>query len=325
MSDKNKIGNLLWDLWCICSVVGIWPRFIEPKTLKTTHLKIPIANLPKSLDGLKILQFSDLHLNESTPNTFLSKLKRRIASLSPDIIVFTGDFLCYSQLRDKKRLSSFFASLPEAPYGNYAILGNHDYTHYVMVNDEGDYDACTKPLTSSGIKKGFERLFTKIKLTQHITPDAQSTPPHEGLIELIHSTPFKLLHNETVVIPIRDTHLNICGLGEYMAGRLLPDDAYKGYDTKYPGIILAHNPDSVPRLKDYPGDLILCGHTHGGQVNLPLIGNKFVLLENMYLKKGLVRCDDRWVYVNRGVGGVLNFRWFSPPEITLITLAKAHE
>ena len=64
----------------------------------------------------------------------------------------------------------------------------------------------------------------------------------------------------------------------------------------------------------------MCGHTHGGQVNLPWFWKKFTLMENPQLKRGLVRMLDKWIYINRGVGSIMQFRWFAKPEILLLTL-----
>lgn len=114
--------------------------------------------------------------------------------------------------------------------------------------------------------------------------------------------------------------LNICGLGEHMAGKALPQEAYKNYDTNYPGLILVHNPDAIPRLKNYPGEVILCGHTHGAQINLPWMWRRFIVLENPRYKRGLLHENQRWIYINRGVGAVMNFRWFSVPELLLLEL-----
>jgi len=323
MKNKKQYSEIIWDLWCCASIIGIWPRFIEPNLLQTNHIHLPVNNLPSSLEGIKILQFSDLHLNNSTSNYFLNKLKKQIYNLNPDIITFTGDFLCYSKISDKERLLSLLQSLPKAPYGNYAVLGNHDYSKYAYINEDGDYDTFTKKTSDkSTIAKGFERLFTKTSITKKFTPEALNTPLNEELVDLLKKTPFKLLHNESITIDIGQSKLNVCGLGEYMLDKMKPDKGFVNYDSDYPGIILVHNPDSIPHLKNYPGDVILCGHTHGGQINLPFLSNRFVLIENIDLKKGLIKHNDRWVYINRGLGGVLNFRWFCKPELLLLELVN---
>lgn len=316
----NFIGNTLWDIFCTISIAGIWPRFIEPQIISSTSLKLPVKNLPDALIGLKILQISDLHLNSSTSDRFLEKLLKKITAFQPDLIVFTGDFLCYSELKEPKRLLSLLKRF-DAPFGCYTVLGNHDYNECVSINFQGDYDVVAP--TSFPLKKAFSRFFKSIKLTSKTTDRAKNVQLHPELLSLLSETPFKLMHNATEVIKIRDAKLNLTGLGEHMLGKTNPVLAFKDFDRQWPGLILLHNPDGIACLKDYPGDIVLSGHTHGGQINLPWVWKKFTLLENMNLKKGLKKIHDKWLYINRGVGSALPFRWFSMPEILLLTLEKS--
>ncbi len=95
--------------------------------LTISRIKLPIAGFPKDLAGFTLLQFSDLHLHPKVTITFTKKLSKTIRELHPDMIVFTGDFLCYGELTaDKERLQELLDSC-SAPYGCYAIFGNHDY------------------------------------------------------------------------------------------------------------------------------------------------------------------------------------------------------
>lgn len=316
-SKSIHLTDKLWDLWCIVSVIGIWPRFIEPNLLVTTRLTLPIANLPQELKGVKVLQFSDLHINPRVSDRFLGRLQRKIEKHAPDIIVFTGDFLCYSILNGSKRLKKFLNGI-QAPYGCYAIFGNHDYESCVSVNEEGHYDLTE--MNSSMIAKGFQRLINPTSLSGQATESATNLQEHRELRYLLNETPFELLNNRSKTLKIRGSHLNICGVGEHMLGRCRPEEAFREYNKDFPGIILAHNPDCVPALKEYPGSVILCGHTHGAQVNLPWMWKKFIVMENLEYKRGLFKVDDKWLYVNRGVGSVMPFRWFSVPEILLLTL-----
>lgn len=317
VSNPFHLSDKLWDLWCIVSVVGIWPRFIEPSLVVTTRLTLPIPNLPKELKGLKILQFSDLHLNPRVSDRYLLRLLKKIEAQTPDIIVFTGDFLCYSTLFEPERLKKFLNGL-HAPYGCYAVFGNHDYEKCVSVNDAGDYDVISQ--SSSLITKGFQRLVCPMPVTGKTTEAVSKLKEHKELRFLLNESPFELLNNRVKTMKIRGSALNILGVGEHMMGRCNPEKAFLGYDSSSPGIILAHNPDCVPSLLKKPGDIILCGHTHGAQVNLPWMWRKFIVMENMQYKRGLFKADNKWLYVNRGVGSVMPFRWFSIPEILLITL-----
>lgn len=319
-TQVHKQKNILWDLFCIFSIVGIWPRYIEPNLIFTTHTSLPIKNLSPSLEGLKILQISDLHINPLTSDKFLNKIIVKSKALAPDLIVFTGDFICYSTLNESERLSSFLNQL-SAPYGCYAILGNHDYSNFVSINSTGDYDIVDS--SSNSLLRAFSRLIQSITLTGKVTEQAKNTPVHADLIALLQNSNIKLLHNETDVITIKGSPLNICGLGEYMLGDCHPDTAFKNYKIGSPGIVLLHNPDGCSLLENTPGDIILSGHTHGGQVNLPWMWKKFTLLENMDYKKGLIPLGKRPLYISRGLGSVLPFRWFSPPELHLLTLTGA--
>lgn len=325
--SKNQVFHLsefLWDIWCVVSVIGIWPRFIEPNLLQVTHRSICLSGLPESLKGLKIVQFSDLHFQESMSNRFLRKLTRKIHEADPDLLVFTGDFLCYSHMNeeDKERLQAFLNSL-KARYGCYAIFGNHDYAQYVSINDEGEYDLLPEEENRSLIKRGFDRLLKTITLAKKVTPRAQAVQLNEALVDLLQKTPFQLLENAHRCIKIKGGCLNICGLGEYSLGKTDPKKAFQEYNRNDPGLILLHNPDGLPLLEGYPGEIILCGHTHGGQVNLPWMWRKFTLMENERFKRGLVHDGGRWIYVNRGIGSCFSFRWFALPELLILTLQPA--
>jgi predicted MPP superfamily phosphohydrolase len=88
-------------------------------------------------------------------------------------------------------------------------------------------------------------------------------------------------------------------------------------------ILLSHNPDYVEEIRDHRVGLVLSGHTHGGQVDLPIIGAPVV--PSIYGQKyihGLVQGPATQVFVTRGIGTITPpVRLFCRPEIALITLA----
>jgi predicted MPP superfamily phosphohydrolase len=327
LDSRNTLGNRildsLWDLWCVASVVGWWPRFVEPNLIKTIRNDLPIQGLSTDLDGLRILHFSDLHFSEKTPTSFLRRLLKRIESLSPDLILFTGDFICYSALRDIDRLQYFFSAL-EAPHGVYCTYGNHDYASYVSKLPTGSMilGEIPKPLLAMIARRFFAG---RRKKTPSVIPD-RGLEVHPILDRVLRSTDVRILDNEVAVIPIGESGLNVCGVGDYWAGRCRPQEAFEGYRHDLPGVVLSHNPDSVQLLKEYPGDLILSGHTHGGQVNLPLV-RRFLAspMEFPQLKSGMCSLFGKRVYVTQGVGSHIPFRWFAPPDISIITLRAKGE
>lgn len=310
----RRLAPILWNLWCLVSVIGIWPRWIEPRLLARTRQRVRLSGLSAGLSGLRVVQFSDLHLNPGVTQAHLDKLTQRISALDPDILLFTGDFLCYGRMQEPERLERFLKSL-SARYGCFASLGNHDYERYVSWG--GPVDP-TKPRPPT-VVAGFRLLFApKPKL-----PRAQERKPvaaHSVLTELLAKTPFKLLDNRTQTLELPGGRLNITGVGDLWAGQCCPAKAFDDYDSSAPGIVLCHNPDGSALLQESPAELILSGHTHGGQINLPWMWKKFCLLDNMALKRGRQRVGAKTVYINRGVGAVFPFRWFSTPELTEFTL-----
>jgi predicted MPP superfamily phosphohydrolase len=308
----------LWDLFCIASVIGIWPRFIEPSLILTSRHKIAIPTLPHDFEGLRIVQISDLHYSSYESAHFLKKISKKVQKLNPDIICFTGDLLSYAELTGENELKTFLSSL-KAPLGCFAIFGNHDYSDYISEGNDGSYQRIHDKV--SPLLRGFTRLIAP-QLLQPEIQIKEPVAPSLALKRLFESSGFKLLHNETVQVGHGIQKINITGLGGIMAGQLDPQTAFSFHDLNNPTIVLSHNPDSYPLLLRYPGELMLFGHTHGGQVNLPYIWKKITPLKNKELKSGLVIKDGRYLYINRGLGSCFPFRWFAPPEISLFELTR---
>ncbi len=312
--------SLLVDFLSLASVVGIWPRFVEPRMLCTTELTWPLSPEKSHLKGLTIVHLTDLHFHRKISQRFLDKVARRVASHRPDLILFSGDFICYSELESGERLKNFLNRL-EAPLGSYCIFGNHDYSQYVSRGPEGIYDLIAPPNPMRGVWLGLKTIFSSPSTGTGVSDRVLSIETHSELAALLKQTPFTLLDNATVTLPIG---LNLTGLGDLALGRCHPERAYKGYDPRFPGLVLSHNPDTFPRLLDYPGDWIFSGHTHGEQIHLPWpawarrVSQKLARLEHRAYTRGLFRVGDKRLYVNRGLGCHKPFRFCSPPEILVL-------
>ncbi|MCH9611420.1 MAG: UDP-2,3-diacylglucosamine pyrophosphatase LpxG [Chlamydiales bacterium] len=305
------------DIVSSLSILGIWPRFIEPKLVRTTTLDWKLPEQQRHLDGLKIVQFSDLHFHPKVSDKFLDRVARRILRQKPDIILFTGDFICYSSLEQQERLKSFLNRL-QAPLGCFCSFGNHDYANYVSRNSHGLYDVRRPINPVVGICTAVWTIIRTKPEIFHITNDAASTPLHDPLCSLLRQTAFTLLENMTVTLPIG---LNVTGLGEYAVGRCRPETAFAGYEKGKPGLVLSHNPDTFPHLRDYPGDWIFCGHTHGEQIHLPFLrplSRKLARLENPLYTRGLFQERGKKLYVSRGIGSPVPFRFCSAPEVVVV-------
>ncbi|MDX2240918.1 MAG: metallophosphoesterase [Leptolyngbyaceae cyanobacterium bins.302] len=159
----------------------------------------------------------------------------------------------------------------------------------------------------------------------------------------LHKNRIQVLWNQ-VAYPL-GSDLAIVGLADYWSSRFEPAAVFDQVGATVPRIVLSHNPDTAEVLQRWRVDLQLSGHTHGGQVFLPGIGNMAHHISTFYRK--LPRSAKRWVpllkecsrtmkhwewaqglhtvghnqlYVNRGLGTYLPGRFCCPPEVTVITL-----
>lgn len=313
--SKKNILDWFWDFLCLASVVGIWPRFIEPNLLFVSRHVISIPHLPPAFDGLKVLQLSDIHANKFLSPRFLNRIKKRIVSLSPDLILISGDLLTYSILLKEDLLSSFFRDL-HPPLGIFACLGNHDYASYASFNKTGEPVVSEAPIHP--VLQGLMRLFGKNSVKKE--RGAAPLPLHKSLVEFYEKNNIQLLHNDTIHLGRRGSFLNLTGLGDIMAGHLRPHDAFKQWDIRYPGIVFAHSPDCYAHLRNYPGDFYLFGHTHGGGIFLPLCWKRITPLRDKSLRSGLHMRDGRTLFISRGLSATFPFRLFTPPQIGFFTL-----
>jgi len=114
--------------------------------------------------------------------------------------------------------------------------------------------------------------------------------------------------------------INIVGVSDPYTGHDDIKRATMGLNKKKFTILLSHAPCIVNHLKDEKFDLIICGHTHGGQVNIPFIKSFWAPTETNYIR-GMYETKWGKLYVNRGIGlSVFPIRFMCPPEITLFTL-----
>ena len=130
------------------AALASYAHWIEPFWLDITRRDLAIARLPQSLDGKTLLQLSDVHIGP-VPADYLSRVWRTAAALTPDIVVFTGDWVSW---RGPPQLEELETHLPQFPRGRIAtvsVLGNHDYGF--RWRDRRVSDAIVDRVVQSGI------------------------------------------------------------------------------------------------------------------------------------------------------------------------------
>jgi predicted MPP superfamily phosphohydrolase len=257
---------------------------------------VPIKNLPKGLEGFKIVQISDMHSGSWTKSEPLKDAVALVNKENADIVCFTGD-LVNNEATEMLPFVDIFKEI-KAKHGVYSILGNHDY---------GDY---------------------------HPWPSDEAQEENMELLYKIHADlGWDLLRDENRKLEINGHKLAIMGVENWGEAFRFPRKAdlakaYRGVEDCDCKVLLSHDPTHWDaRIRPgYPDiDLTLSGHTHGFQFGIDIPGFKWSPAQYIYKQwAGLYHENDQFLYVNRGLGflgypgrvGIL-------PEVTVLTLVSA--
>lgn len=127
VSRRRFLGRSVKYLYLAAAGTFLYTWRIEPHWVEVVERAMPIAGLPTSMVGKRLVQVSDLHAGPVVDQAFLKASLEGIAELRPDAIVVTGDFMtCYGDESIAQTIDAL-QSLPAAPLGRFGILGNHDY------------------------------------------------------------------------------------------------------------------------------------------------------------------------------------------------------
>jgi predicted MPP superfamily phosphohydrolase len=149
----------------------------------------------------------------------------------------------------------------------------------------------------------------------------RASRPSLRLLKLLAEAEITLLVNRSLVWDGPAGPVRITGLGDLWAGMTRPHEAWNYQDgNNPPHLVLCHNPDSKELLRNYPWDLMLCGHTHGGQLRIPFLGAPLAPVRDKSMIEGLHSWDGRLIHITRGVGNLHGIRINCPPQINILHL-----
>jgi len=263
---------------------------------------VPIPNLPKALDGLKLVQLSDIHAGDFMPRDEIARAVEMANGLGADLAVVTGDFI--SSEHDPLETCIAELSKLRAPLGTWGCNGNHEIY--------------------AGAEAAAEQLFQR-----------------NGM-RLLRQESVQLEHNGSRFNLIGvDYQRDRMTSSRPRTGPML-QEIEPLVSREMPNILLSHNPNSFRRAAELGIELSLAGHTHGGQVKVEIVDRDitparlitdFVAgLYRLPLGNGHTPSSSHngnsgqtaALYVNRGLGTFgMPLRLGVPPEITLLTLRAA--
>jgi len=307
-SEKSR-GR--WARW----IGRNWARFsygykVEPTWLELNQFHIGIADLPPEFAGFRIAQLTDFHCSRQVTPAYLHEAVRLAQAQKPDVIVLTGDFV-HKGCRYVDRVAATLGRL-SAPLGVYAVLGNHDFS----------------VRNALGLRR-YRYL-------------------HRRVARALEAQGIRVLRNEAVRLRRGSATMHLAGVEDLWSRCCDLDRALEGLCPSVPCIMLAHNPRTADQLQGRRCDLMLSGHTHGGQINWPGFGRPFIRGHRSFVAPkwaqrlmrdrdrlrgpspgraspvrfaaGLYQVSQTQVYVNKGVGFGFRFRFGVRPEVAVMTL-----
>jgi predicted MPP superfamily phosphohydrolase len=268
----------------------------NPYRYRLFREQVRIPGLPDALQGLKIVQISDIHSGSFLHKEPVRNAVDLINAQEPDLVFFTGD-LVNNKAEEAQPFVDVFDKI-NARYGAYSVLGNHDYGDYVRWGTESEKVANMDLLKDTHRRIGWD-----------------------------------LLLNEHRTLEVNGAKVAVIGVENYSTHPRFPKygdlkQATEGLGAADLKLLLSHDPSHWEgEVTDDYQDIAITfsGHTHGMQFGVEIPGwIKWSPIKYVYKQwAGLYQSGRQFLYVNRGLGylgypgrvGIL-------PEVTLIELQK---
>ena len=266
------------------AAVGIDSVAIAPNLVHVVRREIPLQRWPEHLDGFTIAFLSDFHYDRYCSVHPIRSAIGMVNDLKPDLIVLTGDFVSLPLFKEKDK----------------------------TVADNAE--PCAELLCKMHAPHGLWAV-----LGNH---DAFSDP--DRVTDSLRSQGIHVLVNQSAPIETNGARFWLAGVNDVLGEHADLDATLHGIPKDEATVLLAHEPDYADYVMGFPVDLQLSGHTHGGQVRVPLVPVFYLPELGRKYVKGLFHLGPLTLYTNIGLGTVaIPLRLNCPPEITFITVRKA--
>ncbi len=269
------------------SVGGVWA---SRQTPVVSRVQVPVRRDLTTLHGLTFAQVSDVHIGSYMDAARLDEIARVMNALAADFHVITGDLLD-NHIGQMELATRFIKGLEPKRRDIFACMGNHEY----IAARTADVRQVMGGLRDAGAHVLLDEV-QRVKVGgHHLWMSGIDYPPRA-------SRPGARTTQESLQHVLRSMN-----------------------DDGAPRILLSHHPRTFTEARELPFDLMLSGHTHGGQIKLGRIKDYALtpMLAVDFYHNGLYQHQGRRLYVNAGAGSWLPVRINCPPEITLVQLVPA--
>jgi len=264
-----------------CTRSAVDTELLAPQWLEVVEIDLDLQRRSHRLHGTRIAHISDLHHGSTVGGEYLRRCIERVNQLEVDVVVLTGDYITYDLWgRYRRKVTALLGGI-RSRFGTYACLGNHDYGLSAMPSRRRDY------------------LLVR-------------------LLRGMKANGITVLRNESAVLDIKGHPLRLVGLGDLRVGDFHPTRAFADISDDHLTIALVHNPRGVEYLNAFGVDVVFSGHTHGKTSRFP--PEHVLNFKSRRFHAGMYDVGDTKLYVNRGLGRVGRMRFYSRPEITVLTL-----
>ena len=258
--------------------------FVEMRFIEPNWIGVgrhKVPILPRGSAPIRILQMSDFHVSNQIPLDFIDHAVDIGLIERPDLVCLTGDFIT-TEWNEWDAYSRILERLSQAA-PTFASTGNHDGGDWLV--EHGGYSRPTKVIAM------LEKANIQVLMN------------HRMDVVLPDKAPFELV-----------------GLGDIWANDFQPMGLLEPAQDSLPRVLMSHNPDTKDRIEHSHWDLMLSGHTHGGQLTLPWGSTPFAPIRDKRFVRGLHRWRNHWLHITKGVGSMWNMRLNCFPEISIVEL-----
>ena len=283
MHNKIFIGIII--IIVLLALLYLYAYFFGTMGLKVKEYRIRKKTFLEEYNGFKIAHITDLHYGNHISKEKVKKMVSEVNSLKPDLIFLTGDLVDNTITEvQHKELVDILKEL-NATINIYAITGNHD-TYYEKYND------LISEMGFINIDDSFEKIYL-----------------NENNFIFLAGLSDSILNTKSTKDRFSDIDVELSN-EENMKNCILK-------------ILLIHEPDYIDQIEYNKFDTIFSGHSHNGQVRLPIIGSLYEPIGAKKYYKEYYKLNDTDLYISSGVGlSWLPIRLFNKPSFNFYRITK---